>query len=92
MTTPGETSAPDVKPKVEQSNEDVQWAATIATSVMETINDKKDNNTKTHLPEVYKGDYKDTHQFLLNLELYFQMNPTKSNTDKKKKMTLLSLL
>uniref|UniRef100_A0A0W0FZ42 Retrotransposon gag domain-containing protein n=1 Tax=Moniliophthora roreri TaxID=221103 RepID=A0A0W0FZ42_MONRR len=90
MTTLSTSAASDIKPKVEASDED--WATTIATSVIDVMANKKDKPGKTPLPNVYERDHKDTRHFLLDLELYFKMNPTKSNTDKKKKMLLLSLL
>uniref|UniRef100_A0A0W0FK45 Uncharacterized protein n=1 Tax=Moniliophthora roreri TaxID=221103 RepID=A0A0W0FK45_MONRR len=97
MTNPNEPGsstdepAPNVQPKVEQDNSDAQWAATIATFVVETI-DKQNNDTKMFKPNPYEGDHKDTQQFLLNLEVFFRMNTSKYNTDKKKKLLLLSLL
>ncbi|ESK80821.1 hypothetical protein Moror_4320 [Moniliophthora roreri MCA 2997] len=66
MMTPGPSSdqptnpAPKVEPKVEQSDNNAQWAATIATSVIETINNKKEDNGKPLLPEPYEGNQKDT--------------------------------
>ncbi|KAI3616373.1 hypothetical protein WG66_012580 [Moniliophthora roreri] len=98
MTIPGSSSdqptnpAPKVEPKVEQSNDDTQWAATIATSVIKTINDKKEDVGKPLLSELYEGDQKDTCRFLLNLKVLFRMNPTRYNTNEKKKLTLLLLL
>ncbi|ESK83581.1 hypothetical protein Moror_12071 [Moniliophthora roreri MCA 2997] len=95
MTTSGSPSdqpAPKVEPKVEQKDKDAQWVATIATSIIETINDKKEDNGKPLLPELYEGDQKDTRRFLLDLKVLFRMNPTRYNTDKKKKLTLLLLL
>uniref|UniRef100_A0A0W0FRC2 Retrotransposon gag domain-containing protein n=1 Tax=Moniliophthora roreri TaxID=221103 RepID=A0A0W0FRC2_MONRR len=86
MTTPGSSSdrpvdpIPKVEPKQEQEDTDAQWAATIATSVIETINDKKENNRKPLLPEPLEGDQKDMHRFLLDLEVLFRMNPTRYNT------------
>ncbi|ESK82609.1 hypothetical protein Moror_11236, partial [Moniliophthora roreri MCA 2997] len=73
MTTPGSPSDrpvdPKVEPKQEQEDTDAQWAATIATSVIETINDKKEDNGKPLPPEPFKGNQKDTRRFLLDLEL-----------------------
>ncbi|ESK80615.1 hypothetical protein Moror_15546 [Moniliophthora roreri MCA 2997] len=74
MTTSGSSSdqptnpAPKVEPKVEQSDDDTQWVATITTSVIETINDKKEDVGKPLLPQLYEGDQKDTCRFLLDLE------------------------
>ncbi|ESK89242.1 hypothetical protein Moror_5162 [Moniliophthora roreri MCA 2997] len=93
MTTPsGSTAAPDVKPKVEHDDTDEQWARTISTAILQTIDDKKDEASKGPTPEPFLGKQLDTRCFLLNLELYFAMNPVKVNTDKKKKMLLLSLV
>ncbi|ESK87127.1 hypothetical protein Moror_11886 [Moniliophthora roreri MCA 2997] len=78
MMTPGSSNA--------------QWAATITTSVIETINDKKEDNGKPLLPEPFKGNQKDTQRFLLDLEVLFRMNPTRYNTAEKKKLILLLLL
>ncbi|KAI3612716.1 hypothetical protein WG66_014779 [Moniliophthora roreri] len=91
MTTPSRSTnvKPDVK-KEENSNQ--QWAVQIATSVVEAIDEKKEDSGKGPVPEPYEGDHKDTCQFLFDLELYFKMNPSRSNTDKKKKMILLLLL
>uniref|UniRef100_A0A0W0G0W2 Reverse transcriptase-rnase h-integrase n=1 Tax=Moniliophthora roreri TaxID=221103 RepID=A0A0W0G0W2_MONRR len=65
---------------------------TISAAVIEMIDEKKDKSSKGPVPDPYEGDHKNTRRFLLNLELYFQMNPLKANTDEKKKMLLLSLL
>ncbi|ESK83641.1 hypothetical protein Moror_12016 [Moniliophthora roreri MCA 2997] len=97
MTTPSASAAPDITctadivPKVEADDANEQWARTISTAVIEMINDKKDKSSKEPVPDPYEGNYKDTRCFLLDLELYFQMNPVKANTDEKK-MLLLSLL
>uniref|UniRef100_A0A0W0F4E6 Uncharacterized protein n=1 Tax=Moniliophthora roreri TaxID=221103 RepID=A0A0W0F4E6_MONRR len=96
MTTPSASTVldvtPDVVPKVEANNTNKQWARTISIAIIKTINDKKDDSSKSPVLDPYEGEYKDTRHFLLNLELYFQMNPVKANTDEKKKMLLLSLL
>ncbi|KAI3601672.1 hypothetical protein WG66_009006 [Moniliophthora roreri] len=91
MTTPSRSTnvKPDVK-KEESSSQ--QWAVQIATSVVKAIDEKKEDSSKGPAPEPYEGDHKDTHRFLFDLELYFKMNPSKCNTDEKKKMILLSLL
>ncbi|ESK80913.1 hypothetical protein Moror_1324 [Moniliophthora roreri MCA 2997] len=91
MMTPSGSTAPDVKLMVEVDDTDKQWAKTISTTVIETLDEKKKELSKGPVPNPYRGDHKDTRHFLLDLELYFRMNPLKSNTDKKKKM-LLSLL
>uniref|UniRef100_A0A0W0GFS0 Retrotransposon gag domain-containing protein n=1 Tax=Moniliophthora roreri TaxID=221103 RepID=A0A0W0GFS0_MONRR len=91
MTTPSRST--DVKPDVKkEESSSQQWAVQIATSVVEAIDEKKEDLSKGPIPEPYEGDHKDTRQFLFDLELYFKMNPSKGNTDKKKKMILLSLL
>ncbi|ESK85977.1 hypothetical protein Moror_9478 [Moniliophthora roreri MCA 2997] len=96
MTTPSASTAPDVAPditpKVEVDDTDEQWARTISTAIIKMLNDKKDKSSKGPVPDPYEGDYKNMRHFLLDLELYFQMNPVKANTDEKKKMLLLSLL
>ncbi|ESK81596.1 hypothetical protein Moror_11134 [Moniliophthora roreri MCA 2997] len=90
--TPSASAAPDVKPKVEVDDTDKQWAKTISAAVIETLDEKKDEASKGPVPDPYERDHKDTRCFLLDLELYFRMNPLKANTDEKKKMLLLSLL
>ncbi|ESK84913.1 hypothetical protein Moror_9271 [Moniliophthora roreri MCA 2997] len=75
MSTSG-AAAPDVKPKEETTDED--WATMIATSVIDAMTNKKDETDKTLLPDVYEGNHKDTRGFLLDLKLYFKMNPAKS--------------
>ncbi|KAI3602379.1 hypothetical protein WG66_011297 [Moniliophthora roreri] len=94
MTTPSGSAvaASDVKPKVELDDTDEQWAQTISMAVLQTINDKKDEASKGPIPDPFLGKQSDTRRFLLNLELYFAMNPVKANTDEKKKMLLLSLV
>uniref|UniRef100_A0A0W0FI11 Retrotransposon gag domain-containing protein n=1 Tax=Moniliophthora roreri TaxID=221103 RepID=A0A0W0FI11_MONRR len=93
MTTPaGSAAASDVKPKVEVDDADEQWARTISMAVLQTIDDKKDEASKGPTPDPFLGKQLDTHRFLLDLELYFAMNPVKVNTDEKKKMLLLSLV
>ncbi|KAI3608833.1 hypothetical protein WG66_003892 [Moniliophthora roreri] len=94
MTTPsGSTAAAsDVKPKVEHDDTDEQWARTISTAVLQTIDDKKDEASKGPTLDPFLGKQSDTRRFLLDLELYFAMNPVKANTDEKKKMLLLSLV
>ncbi|KAI3607805.1 reverse transcriptase-rnase h-integrase [Moniliophthora roreri] len=93
MTTPsGSTAAADVKLKVEHDDTDEQWARTISTAVLQTIDDKKDEASKGPTPDPFLGKQSDTRRFLLDLELYFAMNPVKANTDEKKKMLLLSLV
>ncbi|ESK80815.1 hypothetical protein Moror_15756, partial [Moniliophthora roreri MCA 2997] len=93
MTTPsGSTAASDVKPKVEHDDTDEQWAQTISTAVLQTIDDKKDEASKGLTPDPFLGKQSDTCCFLLNLKLYFTMNPVKANTNEKKKMILLSLV
>ncbi|ESK81927.1 hypothetical protein Moror_666 [Moniliophthora roreri MCA 2997] len=95
MMTPGSPNdrPTDPVPKVEPKDDsDTLWVATIATSVIETINDKKEDNGKPLTPEPYEGNQKDTRRFLLNLEVLFCMNPTRYNTNEKKKLTLLLLL
>ncbi|KAI3595004.1 hypothetical protein WG66_002414 [Moniliophthora roreri] len=57
-----------------------------------TIDDKKDEASKGLTPDPFMGKQSDTCCFLLDLELYFAMNPVKVNTDEKKKMLLLSLV
>ncbi|ESK82384.1 hypothetical protein Moror_12192 [Moniliophthora roreri MCA 2997] len=91
MTTPSRSTnvKPDVK-KEENSNQ--QWAVQIVTSVVEAIDEKKEDSSKGPTPEPYEGDHKDTRRFLFNLELYFRMNSSRANTDEKKKMILLSFL
>uniref|UniRef100_A0A0W0EVA2 Retrotransposon gag domain-containing protein n=1 Tax=Moniliophthora roreri TaxID=221103 RepID=A0A0W0EVA2_MONRR len=56
------------------------------------IDDKKDEASKGPTPDPFLGKQSDTCRFLLDLELYFAMNPVKANTDEKKKMLLLSLV
>uniref|UniRef100_A0A0W0FN21 Reverse transcriptase-rnase h-integrase n=1 Tax=Moniliophthora roreri TaxID=221103 RepID=A0A0W0FN21_MONRR len=91
MTAP--SGSTDIKPDVKkEESSSQQWAVQIATSVVEAIDEKKEDLSKGPTPEPYKGDHKDTRRFLFDLELYFKMNPSKCNTDKKKKMILLSLL
>ncbi|ESK82793.1 hypothetical protein Moror_12292, partial [Moniliophthora roreri MCA 2997] len=102
MTTPGTSNAqddvPDIVPKIEPETTettdgaDAQWARTISTAVIETINDKKDESSKGPVPESYKGEHSDTRHFLLDLELYFRMNLSRADMDEKKKMLLLSLV
>ncbi|ESK81735.1 hypothetical protein Moror_11558 [Moniliophthora roreri MCA 2997] len=94
MTTPtgSAVATSDVKPKVEHDDTDEQWAWTISTAVLQTIDDKKDEASKGPTPDPFLGKQSDTHHFLLDLELYFAMNPVKANTDEKKKMLLLSLV
>uniref|UniRef100_A0A0W0FLC8 Reverse transcriptase-rnase h-integrase n=1 Tax=Moniliophthora roreri TaxID=221103 RepID=A0A0W0FLC8_MONRR len=95
MTTPGSSNdrPTDPVPKVEPKDDsDALWVATIATSIIETINDKKEDNGKPLTPEPYEGNQKDTHRFLLDLEVLFCINPTRYNTNEKKKLTLLLLL
>uniref|UniRef100_A0A0W0G5C4 Retrotransposon gag domain-containing protein n=1 Tax=Moniliophthora roreri TaxID=221103 RepID=A0A0W0G5C4_MONRR len=94
MTTPSGSAvaASDVKPKVEHDDTDEQWARTISTAVLQTIDDKKDEASKGPTPDPFMGKQSDTRRFLLDLELYFAMNPIKANTDEKKKMLLLSLV
>uniref|UniRef100_A0A0W0G904 Reverse transcriptase-rnase h-integrase n=1 Tax=Moniliophthora roreri TaxID=221103 RepID=A0A0W0G904_MONRR len=102
MTTPGTSNAqddvPDIVPKIEPEttettdNANAQWARTISTAVIETINDKKDESSKGTVPESYKGEHSDTRHFLLDLELYFRMNLSRADMDEKKKMLLLSLV
>uniref|UniRef100_A0A0W0FNL0 CCHC-type domain-containing protein n=1 Tax=Moniliophthora roreri TaxID=221103 RepID=A0A0W0FNL0_MONRR len=93
MTPSGSAAAAlDIKPKVEADNTDEQWAWTISTAVLQTIDDKKDEASKGPTPDPFLGKQSDTHRFLLDLELYFAMNPVKANTDEKKKMLLLSLV
>ncbi|ESK80997.1 hypothetical protein Moror_7614 [Moniliophthora roreri MCA 2997] len=90
MMTSSASASTDVKPKVSADEERI--ATTIATTVVGAMVNEKNKGGKTSIPDVYEGDYKDTRCFLLNLELYFQMYPTKSNTNEKKNMFLLSLL
>uniref|UniRef100_A0A0W0GFQ9 Retrotransposon gag domain-containing protein n=2 Tax=Moniliophthora roreri TaxID=221103 RepID=A0A0W0GFQ9_MONRR len=79
MTTP--SGSTDVKPDVKkEENSNQQWAVQIATSVVEAIDEKKEDSSKGPAPEPYEGDHKDT------------MNPSRANTDEKKKMILLSFL
>ncbi|KAI3605688.1 reverse transcriptase-rnase h-integrase [Moniliophthora roreri] len=94
MTTPaGSTAAAsDVQPKIEHDNTDKQWAQTISTAVLQTIDDKKDEASKGPTLDPFLGKQSDTRRFLLDLQLYFAMNPVKANTDEKKKMLLLSLV
>ncbi|ESK85232.1 hypothetical protein Moror_11389 [Moniliophthora roreri MCA 2997] len=94
MTTPAGSAAAasDVKPKVEHDDTDEQWAQTISMAVLQTINDKKDEASKGLTPDPFLEKQSDTCRFLLDLELYFAMNPVKANTDEKKKMLLLSLV
>ncbi|KAI3608175.1 hypothetical protein WG66_006615 [Moniliophthora roreri] len=95
MTTPSGSAAAaasDVKPKVEHDDTDEQWARTISTAVLQTIDDKKDEASKGLTLDPFLGKQSDTRRFLLDLELYFAMNPVKANTDEKKKMLLLSLV
>ncbi|KAI3599992.1 hypothetical protein WG66_011147 [Moniliophthora roreri] len=93
MTTPsGSAAASDVKPKVEHDNTDEQWARTISMAVLQTIDDKKNEASKGPTPDPFMGKQSDTRRFLLDLKLYFAMNPVKANTDEKKKMLLLSLV
>uniref|UniRef100_A0A0W0FW86 Reverse transcriptase-rnase h-integrase n=1 Tax=Moniliophthora roreri TaxID=221103 RepID=A0A0W0FW86_MONRR len=94
MTTPSGSAAAasDVKPKVEHDDTDEQWAQTISMAVLQTIDDKKDEASKGLTPDPFLGKQSDTCRFLLNLKLYFAMNPVKANTNKKKKMLLLSLV
>ncbi|KAI3615385.1 hypothetical protein WG66_003535 [Moniliophthora roreri] len=99
MTTPSASNAqddvPDVVPKVEPettSDFDAQWARTISTAVIETINDKKDESSKGPVLDSYEEEHSDTRHFLLDIKLYFRMNLLRANTDEKKKMILLSLL
>ncbi|KAI3612289.1 hypothetical protein WG66_012115 [Moniliophthora roreri] len=91
MTTP--SGSTDVKPDVkkEESSKN-KWVIQIATSVVDAMDEKKEDSSKGPTPEPYEGDHKDTCRFLFDLELYFKMNPSKGNTDEKKKMILLSLL
>ncbi|ESK81299.1 hypothetical protein Moror_12138 [Moniliophthora roreri MCA 2997] len=93
MTTPSRSAAAasDVKPKVEHDDTDEQWARTISMAVLQTIDDKKDEASKGPTPDPFLGKQSDTRRFLLDLELYFAMNPTRLNTDEKK-MILLSLI
>uniref|UniRef100_A0A0W0FPW8 CCHC-type domain-containing protein n=1 Tax=Moniliophthora roreri TaxID=221103 RepID=A0A0W0FPW8_MONRR len=93
MTTPSGSAAAasDIKPKVEHDNTDEQWARTISTAVLQTIDDKKDEASKGPTLDPFLGKQSDTRRFLLDLELYFAMNPVKANTDEKK-MLLLSLV
>ncbi|KAI3621120.1 hypothetical protein WG66_007460 [Moniliophthora roreri] len=93
MTTPsGSAVASDVKPKVEHDDTDEQWARTISMAVLQTIDDKKDEASKGPTPDPFLGKQSDTCRFLLDLELYFAMNPVKANTNEKKKMLLLLLV
>ncbi|ESK91631.1 hypothetical protein Moror_1134 [Moniliophthora roreri MCA 2997] len=94
MMTPSGSAATtsDVKPKVEHDDTDEQWAQTISMAVLQMIDDKKDKASKGPTPDPFLGKQSDTRRFLLNLELYFAMNPVKANTDEKKKMLLLSLV
>uniref|UniRef100_A0A0W0F0U8 CCHC-type domain-containing protein n=1 Tax=Moniliophthora roreri TaxID=221103 RepID=A0A0W0F0U8_MONRR len=94
MTTPSGSAAAasDVKPKVEADDTDEQWARTISTAILQTIDDKKDEASKGPTPDPFLGKQSDTRRFLLDLELYFAMNPVKANTDEKKKMLLLLLV
>ncbi|ESK81893.1 hypothetical protein Moror_700 [Moniliophthora roreri MCA 2997] len=59
---------------------------------LKTIDDKKDEASKGPTPDPFLGKQLDTRLFLLDLELYFAMNPVKANTDEKKKMLLLLLV
>ncbi|KAI3609204.1 hypothetical protein WG66_004088 [Moniliophthora roreri] len=91
MTTP--SGSTDVKPDVKkEENSNQQWAVQIATSVVEAIDEKKEDLSKGPAPEPYEGDHKDMRRFLFDLELYFRMNPSRANTDEKKKMILLLFL
>ncbi|ESK81798.1 hypothetical protein Moror_16781 [Moniliophthora roreri MCA 2997] len=94
MTTPSGSAAAasDVKPKEEVDDTDEQWARTISTAVLQTIDDKKDEASKGPTPDLFLGKQSDTRRFLLDLELYFTINPVKANTNEKKKMLLLSLV
>uniref|UniRef100_A0A0W0EVR8 Uncharacterized protein n=1 Tax=Moniliophthora roreri TaxID=221103 RepID=A0A0W0EVR8_MONRR len=79
MTTPSASTVPEELA-----------ARTISMAMIETINDKKDESSKGPVPDPYEGEHSDTRRFLLNLELYFRMNPLRADTDEKKKMVLLS--
>ncbi|ESK83150.1 hypothetical protein Moror_15004 [Moniliophthora roreri MCA 2997] len=93
MITPsGSAAALDVKLKVEHDDTDEQWARTISMAVLQTIDDKKDKASKRLTLDPFLGKQSDTRRFLLDLELYFAMNPVKANTNEKKKMLLLSLV
>ncbi|ESK81132.1 reverse transcriptase-rnase h-integrase, partial [Moniliophthora roreri MCA 2997] len=93
MTTPaGSAAALDIKPKVELDDTNEQWVRTISTAILQTIDDKKDEASKGPTLDPFLGKQSDTCRFLLDLELYFAMNPVKANTDEKKKMLLLSLV
>uniref|UniRef100_A0A0W0FYK9 Uncharacterized protein n=1 Tax=Moniliophthora roreri TaxID=221103 RepID=A0A0W0FYK9_MONRR len=56
MTTPSGSAAAasDVKPKVEHDDTDEQWARTISTAVLQTIDDKKDEAIKANTDEKKK--------------------------------------
>uniref|UniRef100_A0A0W0FEY8 Reverse transcriptase-rnase h-integrase n=1 Tax=Moniliophthora roreri TaxID=221103 RepID=A0A0W0FEY8_MONRR len=94
MTTPSGSAAAasDVKLKVELDDTNEQWAWTISTAVLQTIDNKKDEASKGPTLDPFLGKQSDTRRFLLNLELYFAMNLVKANTDERKKMLLLSLV
>ncbi|ESK82115.1 hypothetical protein Moror_3492 [Moniliophthora roreri MCA 2997] len=93
MTTPsGSAAASDVKPKVEHDDTNKQWAWTISMAILQMIDDKKDEASKGPTPDPFLGKQSDTCCFLLDLELYFAMNPVKANTNEKKKKILLSLV
>ncbi|ESK84931.1 hypothetical protein Moror_9242 [Moniliophthora roreri MCA 2997] len=80
MTTPSASTVPEELA-----------ARTISMAMIETINDKKDESSKGPVPDPYEGEHSDTRHFLLDLELYFRMNPLRADTDEKKKMMRLFL-
>uniref|UniRef100_A0A0W0GCM0 Uncharacterized protein n=1 Tax=Moniliophthora roreri TaxID=221103 RepID=A0A0W0GCM0_MONRR len=72
------------------SNE--EWVAVIAIIVVETLEEKKNKGAKVAVSEFFKGDHKDTQGFMLDVELYMQMNPKDYNMNEKKKLFLLSYM
>uniref|UniRef100_A0A0W0GE76 Retrotransposon gag domain-containing protein n=1 Tax=Moniliophthora roreri TaxID=221103 RepID=A0A0W0GE76_MONRR len=87
----GGSSTPRPKPREDRTQ--TQMMIEISTAVLEEMEKKKKNKgSKVAAPDSFEGDRKDTKKFLMEVEIYLQMHPTKYDNDEKKCLFLLSKL
>ncbi|ESK82174.1 hypothetical protein Moror_14465 [Moniliophthora roreri MCA 2997] len=87
----GGSSTPRPKPREDRTQ--TQMMIEISTAVLEEMEKKKKNKgSKVAAPDSFEGDRKDTKKFLMEVEIYLQMHPTKYDNDEKKCLFLLSYL
>ncbi|KAI3609242.1 hypothetical protein WG66_010637 [Moniliophthora roreri] len=87
-----ETGSSTPKPKPRGDLTQTQMMIEISTAVLEEMEKKKNKGSKVATPDPFEGDRKDTKRFLMEVEIYLRMHPTKYDNDEKKCLFLLSYL